>query len=238
MNYIYIDGKMATYGTSPKAISGLEQDTEYSVHVQNVYSEDGQEGEDVVLKSEPIMVKTSKYVKATDFGFMNIAINVTPKKATRLATYVLPEDATNKEIHFSTDVGNITDGYITLDNVGDVAYVDAQHDDIEGTRTLQVECVEKEIPLKEIEIASISSDSVTVGNSQSISIVYNPMETTQRAVEIISSDEGVATISFDNGTWKVNGISEGTSKLAVKSLYDESITYTFDVKVIKEVVEE
>ena len=145
---VYLDNKIYKSGLSDKKvkIEDLKADTSYKVCITAI------DGDKESAKS-CTNFKTKQEMKKPEFvAFDNDMINVTPGKPTRLVVAYDPMDLGEVDIVFTTDKGTIKDGYITLDNVGDIANINASVNGVDSKNTLIVSCVKNEIELDSFEI--------------------------------------------------------------------------------------
>lgn len=182
--------------------------------------------EDKMVDSDEFSFKTAKYIPVTSVNFPFRAINVLPNRKTRITVQIFPQNASDKTLEFKTDKGKIEDGYITLENVGDVAKVQVKSKDTDfggGTLgTLTVTCVEKEIELESVRMNPTPAD-VFIGDTQTLFVEYTPKDTTQRAITVTSSNPKSLGVELMDGSWRMIGKTVGKAKLTIESHYSDKI---------------
>ena len=139
-----------------------------------------------------------------------------------LQATVLPEDADNKTVTWSTSNKNIA----TVDKNGNVTAVKAGNATITATCSgLSATCdVTVVVPVTSITL-NITSKTLRQNETVKLTATVKPNDATNPAVTWTSSRPGVATVA-DDGT--VTGVSEGTAVITAKA---EDLTATCEITV-------
>lgn len=147
-----------------------------------------------------------------------------------LTATVYPENATNKDVTWSSDNENAAtvdaNGTVTAVGEGE-AIITATTEDGKYTATCTVTVTAKPVP---IEAIALRDAAVSVGGTIQLEPVFTPADTTQRDVVWTSSDRTIATVDA-NG--RVRGVAEGKVTITVTSTADRSITASCTVTVTK-----
>ncbi len=97
-----------------------------------------------------------------------------------------------------------------------------------GTYTVTTEIEVVEVPLESI-VFNKEIKTMTVGASDTLSIVYNPKNTTDlKEVNWVSSDPSILTV---DSTGKIKAVKAGTAKITATSKVNESISCTCEITV-------
>lgn len=196
---------------------------------------------DKTVDSEVFSFKTTKYIPVTAVSFPFRAINVLPNRKTRITVQIFPQDASDKTLEFKTTKGEIEDGYITLENVGDKAVVQVKSKDTDFSNgllgKLDVTCVEKDMKLESVKVNPTPSE-VFIGDTQTLFVEYTPKNTTQIAVTVESKNSKVLSVEQSDGSWRITGKTAGKTTISVISHYDDKIKFvTREIEVKEKVVE-
>ena len=146
----------------------------------------------------------------------------------QLTAYIYPDDATNKNVTWSSNNKSVADvdenGKVTLKSYGE-AEITVTTEDKEMSYSCKVTV--KSISVTSVDI-SLKNATVYIDNTLELTATVYPENATNKAVTWSSSKNSVATV--DNGV--VTGISEGTAVIIVKTV-DGSKTATCTVTVSK-----
>ncbi len=153
-------------------------------------------------------------------------ISVSPEEASieegntlNLSAEILPADATNKNITWSSTDNNIAsvdeDGRVTAKNEGNVTITATSEDgSFTDTSVIEVTAIEEStIPVDQIEITPQTA-SIEEGDTLLFSYVISPSDATNQNVNWSSSDESIATVN-QNGL--VTAVNAGNVSIAVTS---------------------
>lgn len=148
-----------------------------------------------------------------------------------LVATVLPEDATNKEIIWSSDntsVATVSNGVITAVNSGTAVITATTKDgDYAESCAVTVENAPvKKVPVTAVKL-SMSSKVMTAGDSVILTVAVTPSNASDKSVTWFSSNTAVAAVSADG---KVQAKAAGTAAITVKS-NDGGKTAVFTVQV-------
>lgn len=149
-------------------------------------------------------------------------LNITVNKTAKLVATVLPEDATNKGVTWSS--GN--ESIATVDSAGVVTAVSTGSGAV-GTAVITVTTVEGGLqntctvtvtpPVTSIAAFSPAPVDLNVGQEQKLAAVLTPPEATN--VVWSSSDSNIATV---DGTGSVKAVAPGTATIKIASVDDEA----------------
>ena len=142
---------------------------------------------------------------------------------------VTPEDATNKALSYLSSDATVAevyaDGTVLAKKSGEATITVTSEENRAFTQTFRVTV--KEIAVEGIQIA-IKKNSVYVGNSLGLDIVYTPSDTTEREVTWSSSDTSVLTV---NASGQVKGVAVGTATITATSKANGSLTHAVTITV-------
>ena len=142
---------------------------------------------------------------------------------------ITPEDATNKALSYLSSDATVAevyaDGTLLAKKSGEATITVTSEENEEFTQTFRVTV--KEIAVEGIQIA-IKKNSVYVGNSLGLDIVYTPSDTTEREVTWSSSDTSVLTV---NASGQVKGVAVGTATITATSKANGSLTHAVTITV-------
>ena len=145
---------------------------------------------------------------------------------------IIPSDATNTKISYSTDnkevVGFNKEGLLVGVKEGTAIITLKSTNDIKTT--IKVAVKNKEIPVNSISI-SPSKTTIKIGETKELKTKFNPTNATDKTITWESSDPKVATV--DNGL--VKAISVGTTKITVKTSNGKTATSNITVKEDKKI---
>ena len=131
-----------------------------------------------------------------------------------LTVSVLPDDATNKTVSWTTDNAEVVqvadDGTLTAVSQGK-ATVKVVSEDGGKTASCEVSVIAKTVPVSSVEVSSETLELVT-GGKASLTAEVLPEDASDKTVSWSSSDENVATVSED-GT--VTALSAGEAVITV-----------------------
>lgn len=183
--------------------------------------------EHITIYPDPIMI-TSLTISGHD--------NVTLNSTLTLTAIVLPEEATNKTITWTssdTSIATVSNGVVTGRSLGSVIISAATTDGSNLTATKNISVVSNEVKVTSIEING--SNQLNVAESTTLTATILPENATNKVVIWTSSDEAVATV---NAQGVVTGISEGTVTITAITTdgSNKSATKTISVKSIKVLV--
>jgi endoglucanase len=159
--------------------------------------------------SEPVPVESI----SLSVSFAELEVGGT---LTILAT-VLPEDATNKEVQWSSSDNSITtvnsDGLVTAISAGETT-VTANSADGNASATCSITV--NEPPYIEVDSITVTPSEAEIDINESIvlSVTIYPEDATDQSLFWSSSDSSVATT--DN-TGRVTGVSQGTAEITVST---------------------
>ncbi len=139
-------------------------------------------------------------------------ITLVPKMAVQLTATVLPEDANNKNLTWSSDnatIAIVSNGMVIAVNAGQTTIKATTED---GAFTASC-IVNVEIPISSIAIQP-SSLMLMLGNAEQLTVVIQPEDATNKNYAWHSDNTTVATI-FDNGWVVAKGL--GTANIIATS---------------------
>ena len=170
-------------------------------------------------------------------------VNLKVGETSQITSKVLPENATNRELVWSSSDSSI----VTVDDKGVIkgvkagtATITAKTKDgkVVSTVKVTIESVPTPTPMV-IESLKFNEDNVSVkkGNSLNLVVVVKPSELSSSKLTWTSSDSSVVTVD-ENG--KITGIKEGTTTITVKSSNGKtakcSVTVTANTIAVEEIV--
>lgn len=184
----------------------------------NIYAIDGE------IKSNELVFNCGINVSEINIKKDKLSINI--GESTQLACSVLPKDATNKTLLFSSSDEKIA----TVDENGKITGITPGNCEItvtDCTKKIKTVC---NVTINIIEIKNVSLDdkNVTLGVGQSYILVssFTPNNASKKELEWKSSNENVVTI--DNGN--IKAIGEGTADVTITSHNKKTATCSFTVK--------
>ena len=132
---------------------------------------------------------------------------------TTLVAKVLPDNATNKDIKWSSSNSNIitvSNGVVTAKGVGKANVIVSTTD---GKKKVSTEVVVKE---KSIAVTDVSLNknkiNMTKGKTESLSVTVLPSNATNKNITWVSSDKNIVTVSNGVVTAESNGAAIVTAK--------------------------
>ncbi len=191
---------------------------------------------DQISNTSTIAVETS-IVEVTEITITPSTFSLAIGGTQQLLATVLPEDATNKEVIWTSNDTTI----VTVDDNGNVTAISegtvtitatsVENDQMNSTSTITVEA--SIIEVTEIQIISATS-SIAIGDIGKITISIVPENATNKEVTWSSSDTTIATVD-DNGN--ITAINEGTVAITVASVEDPQITVSTDITIVASIIE-
>ncbi|MBD5358745.1 MAG: Ig domain-containing protein [Bacteroides sp.] len=167
-------------------------------------------------------------VPVTEIHITEEAQSVAVGQTIPLAGYVLPADANNKNIIWSSKKTNIAtvdkDGFVTGVSEGttEITATSADNPELKTTCTITV------TPKIEVTVSILPENpTVVVGDTLSLTALVSPTNVKQD-VTWASSDENVAKVDKDGF---VIGVGAGTTKITATSVYDETKSQSCDITV-------
>ena len=147
-----------------------------------------------------------------------------------LAVTVLPEDATNKSLSFSSSDDEVAfvseDGVVSFLKPGK-ATITVTSADGSKTDAFEVEVTAKPVPVESLIIEN-KPESARVGDEFTLKVTILPAEATDKSVTYTSSNNEVATVSPGG---KVTFLKEGEVTITVTSVSDPDIKDSFTIQV-------
>ncbi len=147
----------------------------------------------------------------------------------KVQTTVLPEDATNQALFYSSDDEHVlkayADGKLEGIKAGTATVTVTAYENAEYTKTFSVTVCE--VALERIAL-SAKKTTVYVGDSMGLDVTYTPANTTERRLQWHSSDTDVLTVSASG---KVKGLAVGTATVTASSKANGEITDAITVTV-------
>ena len=186
---------------------------------ESYVSADGQHWSDLItdirVKQGNVCIKAfTSYSERPIINVSSITLNMENNRVNigeefTLEATVLPENATNKHITWTTDNQNIA----TVDSNGKVkgiregtAVITATTEDGNKTATCTVEVTENaDVPVTAIQLTT-SKDTITIGETCTITAEIVPENATNKEITWTSADETIAIVD-SNGN--VSGVGEG-----------------------------
>ena len=165
-------------------------------------------------------------------------VTLTIGETTTLKETITPDNATNKNVTWSSensDIASVDNGLVTAIGEGTTNIV-VTTEDGEKTATCEVTVIKEqtpepepeEVPVEEISL-NIQNITLEIGETTALETTISPDNATNKNVTWTSEDENVASV--DNGL--VTAIGEGTTNIVVTT-EDGEKTATCEVTVIKE----
>ena len=147
-------------------------------------------------------------VKSVALNKSNATLSV-GNSITIVAT-VSPDNATNKSITWTSsddNIASVNNGIITAKTVGTTTITAKS-----GKESATIKITVNPIKVKSISLNK-KSTSIVLGNQETITVIFNPANTTDKTVTWSSSDKTIATVS--NGV--ITAKKVGTAKITAKS---------------------
>ena len=210
--------------TNPYTLTGLTKGTDYEVQVQSVNC-DGEGG--TSDWSESVFFTTSDAILVE-----SITVNPNETEMNVDATYtilftVLPEDATNKDVTFSSDDETIA----TVNENGDVTGLAA------GTAVITIAATDGSgvtgtftVTVMNIDVEDITANDISIITGETATINYQvlPAQATDKSVSFTSADETIATV---DGNGVVTGVAPGETTITIASVQNPDVTTEITVTV-------
>ena len=170
---------------------------------------------------------SKKDVPVTEIKVLEQNIELEVGDSKKIEYEVLPKDATNKKVSFSTSnksiIGFNQDGSIVAVNAGDATITLKSNNDV--VTTINVKVKNKTINVSKVTLNK-KSLSLEIGKSATLTAKVSPTNATNKNVTWETSNEKVATVS--NG--KITAKKKGTATITVKTA-DGGLTATCKVTV-------
>ena len=170
-------------------------------------------------------------VVSTETPIESISLNATAKEMVIGETYllkvsILPEDATNKTVTWSSSdktVASVNNGRVTARKAGTATIT---------AKTKNGKTATFKVTIKRIEVESVSIDKtnivMSIGGSVTVNATVKPSDAEDKSITWSSSDNGVATV---DSAGRIKGIKEGTATITAKA--SSGVTDSVDVTVKK-----
>ena len=160
-------------------------------------------------------------------------ITLTEGETDTLTATVMPDDATNKNITWSTsnpDVVSVQNGVVTANSAG-TATITVTTEDGNKTATCQVTVEEQPVQIIHVEEVSLNKekDTLEIGNTTNLNASITPSDATNQKIIWTSSNPDVATVN-DYGV--IKALKEGTTIITATS-EDGNISDSCEITVIK-----
>lgn len=160
-------------------------------------------------------------------------ITLTEGETDTLTATVMPDDATNKNITWSTsnpDVVSVQNGVVTANSAG-TATITVTTEDGNKTATCQVTVEERPVQIIHVEEVSLNKekDTLEIGNTTNLNASITPSDATNQKIIWTSSNPDVATVN-DYGV--IKALKEGTTIITATS-EDGNISDSCEITVIK-----
>lgn len=188
--------------------------------------------EDGGFKAECHIIVTPAAIHVKSISFESPSIEITEGDSAKLSTIIIPEDATDKSVSWSsTDetVATVNEGVITALAKG-LSVITAKTNDGGFQAMCIVTVKEKAIPVESVSL-DVNELALNVGDTHQLKAIVQPNHASNKAVSWSSSEESVATVS-NNGL--VTAIEKGIATITVTT-YDGSFTSSCVVSVTKPV---
>ena len=160
-------------------------------------------------------------------------INISMGNTGKINCQVLPSDATNKALTYSSSDESIiyvySDGRVLAKAVGSatISVYSSENDEIYDTITLTV----VEIPLEGIQIGNIPKE-IHVGQKQKLEITYTPGNASSRDILWTSSNTKVLTV---DASGVITAKSEGEATVTASSKHNPDFVSTIKVQVLPKI---
>ena len=164
--------------------------------------------------------------KVTQVELDKTSLELTEGGTARLTATILPDNATNKNVTWSTSdasIATVTDGVVTAVAPG-TATITVTTEDGGKTATCAVTVAAATVPVTGVTLNKTST-SLYVGDTETLTATVAPDNATDRAVNWTSSNPSVATV--ENGV--VTAVGAGTATITVTTQdndYTASCTVT------------
>ena len=159
------------------------------------------------------------------------AFGLTVGDSVTLTATVYPENATNKDVTWSSDNENAAtvdaNGTVTAVGEGEAIITATANDGSGVTASCKVTVTAKPVP---VTVIALVDAKVAVGSTVQLTPKFTPADTTQTGLTWESSDETKATVD-ENGL--VKGIAEGEVTITATSKENQSIKASCKVTVTK-----
>ena len=187
---------------------------------------------DVVKKltdAEAALTEAKKTVAVTSVSVAATSSTIDVGKATVVTATVLPADATDKTVKFTSSAPavatvNESTGVVTGISAGTAVITASTNNGQTATVTITV----VNIAVTKIDVTG--TNSITVTGTTTLSASITPADATDKTVTWTSSDEKIATVGKDTGV--VTGVAAGKATITATS--SNGITGTFEVTVTAE----
>ncbi|MCH4890289.1 hypothetical protein EZV73_22090 [Acidaminobacter sp. JC074] len=204
--------------------AGMDLNRLYDVEVLN------KNGESVNFRNDVrIIAKDGQVVSVTGVQVTPATVSLEATQTATLGVSVLPIDATNKHVTWTTsdeEVATVSStGLVTGISEG-TAIITAKTSDGDFTDTCTVTVIGLPEPVTGVTLDQ-SELTLFVGNTETLTETVSPSDAADKSVVWSSSDEAVATVKDG----KVTAISSGHAVITVKTV-DGDFTATCDVTVI------
>ncbi len=183
---------------------------------------------------EVTIKKVEKYVEVNDLIIKQNDVTLNVGSSITVKTSIVPSDATNKKINWTTSdskIVTVKNGLIYGVSEGS-AVVTATTLDNNITKTIKVTVVS--VPLERLEIKEKSIE-LGISEEKTIKVQYLPSNTTNKTLTWISNDPSIVSVN-DKGV--IKGITEGIGSVTVigSNGYNEKIVciVTYKQVAIKE----
>ena len=161
-------------------------------------------------------------VAVTSINIQPRAISLAVGDKQKIELVIKPARATNKKVMFESSDNSIA----TVDESGEVTAVTEGKTEITVTTedggftdTVKIKVEKKPMVTESVPVTSVSvtpeSVSLKVGNSKQLTATVVPEDATDKSVDWMIDDDGIAEVS---STGLVEGIFEGTAKVTVTTL--------------------
>ena len=201
-----------------------------------VTTEDGNFTDTCIVTVEKVETETEpETVAVTGVTLDKETVTIKEGQTATLKATVLPENATNKEVTWTSSnesIATISNGVITGASEGTATItVTTKDGNFTDTCTVTVEKVETEPETIVVTGVTLDKEAVTIkeGQTSTLKATVLPENATNKNITWTSSNENVATIS--NGV--ITGVAEGTATITVTTK-DGNFTDTCAVTVEKE----
>ena len=173
-----------------------------------------------------VTVNAAAIVPVESVSLDKTSLELTEGGTARLTATILPDNATNKNVTWSTSdasIATVTDGVVTAVAPG-TATITVTTEDGSKTATCAVTVAAATVPVTGVTLNKTST-SLYVGDTETLTATVAPDNATDRAVNWTSSNPSVATV--ENGV--VTAVGAGTATITVTTQdndYTASCTVT------------
>ena len=173
-----------------------------------------------------VTVNAAAIVPVESVSLDKTSLELTEGGTARLTATILPDNATNKNVTWSTSdasIATVTDGVVTAVAPG-TATITVTTEDVGKTATCAVTVAAATVPVTGVTLNKTST-SLYVGDTETLTATVAPDNATDRAVNWTSSNPSVATV--ENGV--VTAVGAGTATITVTTQdndYTASCTVT------------